>query len=464
MDSSQTESLPSGRYKTIALVSSSLAVIFMTLMSSSLNLALPTIGDEFGSDAVLLSWIVTAFVLTSAVFSLPSGRIADILGLKKIFLYGMVLYTLISAVAIFSNSSIMLIVCRAIQGTAAAMIAVNAVALVTAIYPSTERGKALGINIACVYAGSAMGPFLGGILTEHLGWRSIFVINIPVGIIVILLLIWKVKGEWRSSRGEKFDYPGSIIYGLSLIIIMYGFSQLPGIIGGVLVLTGIIGMLAFLRLESRTKSPILDINVFRNNRPFIFSNLAALISYTAIFAVSFLLSLYLQYIKGFSPGQAGLILIAQPVIQAVLSPLTGRLSDKIEPRLVASVGMALIFLGLLGFSLLSRDTTTVVIVMILIVLGMGFALFSSPNTNAVMSSITPKYLGIASAIMSTMRSVGQTFSLGITMIVMAVVIGRVAITPEYYPVFLTSFKIAFGIFAALCFIGIFTSFSRGKMH
>jgi predicted MFS family arabinose efflux permease len=197
---------------------------------------------------------------------------------------------------------------------------------------------------------------------------------------------------------------------------------------------------------------------------FTFSNLAALISYTAIFAVSFLLSLYLQYIKGFSPGQAGLILIAQPVIQAVLSPLTGRLSDKIEPRLVASVGMILIFLSLLGLSLLSRDTPTMVIVMILIVLGMGFALFSSPNTNAVMSSITPKYLGIASAIMSTMRSMGQTFSLGITMIVMAVVIGRVAITPEYYPVFLTSFKIAFGIFAALCLIGIFTSFSRGKMH
>jgi EmrB/QacA subfamily drug resistance transporter len=464
MDPVPAKSPPPAGYKTIVLVSASLAVIFLTMMSSSLNVALPTIGHEFGSDAVTLGWMVTAFILTSAVFSLPSGRIADILGLKKIFLYGMILYTLISLVAFFSSSSVMVIVCRAVQGTAAAMVAVNSIALVTAVYPPEERGKVLGINIACVYAGSALGPFIGGILTEHLGWRSIFAINIPVGLAVILLLLWKVKGEWRAGRGEKFDYPGSIIYGLALIILMYGFSRLPEVFGGVFVFIGIIGIVAFLLWESRTKSPVLDINIFRHNRVFIFSNLAALISYTAIFAVSFLLSLYLQYIKGYSAGLAGWILIAQPVIQTLFSPFSGKLSDKIEPRLVASAGMALIFSGLLAFSLISRDTSTVVIVVILMVLGLGFALFSSPNSNAVMSSIAPKYLGIASAVMSTMRSVGQTFSLGITMIVMAVIIGPVAITPEYYPAFMICFRIAFGIFAGLCLLGIFTSFSRGKMH
>jgi EmrB/QacA subfamily drug resistance transporter len=464
MMNSHPEASPVVANRTIALVSASLAVIFLTMMSSSLNVALPTIGAEFGSDAVMLGWMVTAFVLTSAVFSLPSGRIADILGLKKIFLYGMVLYTVISAVALFSNSSLMLIICRAIQGTAAAMIAVNSIALVTAIYPVAERGKAFGINIACVYAGSALGPVLGGILTEHLGWRSIFAVNLPVGIIVIILILWKVKGEWRESRGEKFDLPGSVIYGLALIAVMYGFSKLPGFQGAIFVLTGIIGMIAFLWLESRTKSPVLNINIFRNNRVFIFSNVAALISYTAVFAVSFLLSLYLQYIKGFSAGQTGAILVAQPVMQAILSPFTGRLSDRMEPRLVASMGMGLIFLGLLGLSLISSGTFIGLVIIILVVLGMGFALFSSPNSVAIMSSTNPKYLGTGSAVMSTMRSVGQTLSLGITLIVMAVVIGPVAITPEHYGEFMTCFKISFGIFAALCFAGIFTSLSRGKVH
>lgn len=464
MTSNQTDSPPSPGLKKIVLVSSSLAVIFLTMMSSSLNVALPTISHEFGADAITLGWMVTSFVLTSAVFALPSGRVADILGLKKIFLYGMLLYTFISALAVFSNSSVMLIACRAIQGTAAAMVAVNSAALITAVYPHEERGKALGINIACVYAGSALGPFLGGMLTEHLGWRYIFGINIPIGIIVILLLVWKVKGEWRGSAGEKFDYTGTIIYGLALVVLMYGFSILPGITGGILVLIGIIGLVVFLAWESRTKSPVLNISIFRNNRVFVFSNLAALVSYTAVFAVSFLLSLYLQYLKGFSPAQAGLVLFVQPVVQSVLSPLSGRLSDKIEPRRLASLGMACLFLGLLGLSLLTNDAHIALIILILVVLGIGFALFSSPNSNAIMGSVAPSRLGIASAVMSTMRSVGQTFSLGITMIVMAVIIGPVAITPDYYPAFLNSFRIAFAIFTALCLGGIYASYARGKVH
>jgi EmrB/QacA subfamily drug resistance transporter len=464
VDSLDTGTRPTGNYRTVALVAASLAVLFMTLTASSLNVALPSINREFGSDAIVLSWIVTSFVLSSAVFSVPFGRIADIVGLKKIFLYGMILFTLTSFVAVFSNSSVMLIICRSVQGLAGAMIAVNSIAMVTAIYPLKERGRVLGINIACVYAGSSMGPFLGGILTERLGWRSIFAINIPVGLLVILLLLWKVKGEWSECRGEKFDYTGSIIYGFALIVLMYGFSILPGISGGLLVILGIVGLLAFLWWESRSTVPVLNINIFRHNRPFILSNLAALISYTSIFAIAFLLSLYLQYIRALTPEQAGLVLVVQPVTQTLLTPFTGRLSDKVEPRILTSAGMALIFFGLLTFSFLSHNTPTWEVIVVLVVLGVGFALFSSPNSNAVMSSVAPKYFGVASAVMSTMRSVGQMFSMGITMIIMAVVIGRVTITPEYYPVFLTSTKIAFGAFSVLCMVGIFTSLSRGKVR
>jgi EmrB/QacA subfamily drug resistance transporter len=358
----------------------------------------------------------------------------------------------------------MLIICRSFQGLAGAMVAVNSTAMVIAIFPSNERGRALGINIACVYIGTSLGPFLGGILTEHLGWRSIFAINIPVCMLVILLLIWKVKGEWCESKGEKFDYIGSVVYGIALVALMYGFSLLPGIQGWIFVISGIIGLLIFIWLESRIDNPILDIKVFRGNKQFIFSNLASLVGYTSIFAVSFLLSLYLQYIKNFSPEQAGLVLVVQPATQAIISPLAGRLSDKVEPRIIASIGMAVVLAGLIILSFLSNNTPIVEVIVVLIALGIGFALFSSPNSNAIMSAIIPKYYGIGSAIMSTMRSVGQTFSMGITMIVMAIVIGRVKITPEYYGVFLTSTNIAFGICSFLCLGGIITSLSRGKVR
>jgi EmrB/QacA subfamily drug resistance transporter len=450
--------------KNVALAASSLGVLFVTVTGSSLNVALPSIGKEFGSDAILLGWVVTIFVLAAAVFSIPFGRIADIVGLKKIFLYGTIIFSLASLAAIFSNSTEILIVWRAVQGLAAAMIAVNSIALVTAVFPPEERGRALGINIASVYLGSSVGPFVGGLLTQHIGWRSIFAVNIPVCLLVAFLILWKVKGEWSACKGEKFDYIGSLIFGFALIALMYGFSILPGVTGGLLVAGGIIGLAAFLFWENRTKSPVLNIKIFKNNHVFILSNLAALISYTSIFAISFLISLYLQYIKALTPAQAGFVLVVQPLAQTVLSPLAGKLSDKVEPRILASVGMALIFLGLAAFAFLSNGTSIITIILILIVLGVGFALFSSPNSNAVMSSVVPKYLGVASAVMSTMRGVGQMLSMGITLIIMAVVIGRVVITPDYYQVFLNSTRIAFAAFACLCLVGVFTSLSRGKVR
>jgi EmrB/QacA subfamily drug resistance transporter len=450
--------------KTMVLVASSLAVIFITFMSSSLNVALPAISKEFGADAVLLSWITTSFVLASAVFSLPSGRIADIVGLKRIFLLGVILYTLTSAIAIFSTSTVMLIICRSIQGVAGAMVAVNSFAIVTAVFPAAERGRVLGINIACVYAGSSIGPFIGGILTENLGWRSVFAINIPAGIIVILLLLVSVKGEWREAQGEKFDYPGTIIYGLGLVALMYGFSLLPEVVGGVLIFIGIMALIGFLRWESRTTSAILNVQIFHNNRPFIFSNLAALVAYSVVFAISFLMSLYLQDIRGLSADLAGLVLVSQPVAQTILSPIGGRLSDKVEPRIMSSVGMGLLFVGLLVFSFLGSATPMVLIVGILILLGIGFGLFSSPNANAIMSSVVPKFYGVASAVMSTVRSMGQMFSMGITMTALAVIVGRVAIVPQNYAALLNSTRVVFGVFAFLCLLGIFASLSRGKIR
>jgi MFS family permease len=214
----------------------------------------------------------------------------------------------------------------------------------------------------------------------------------------------------------------------------------------------------------KTESPIFDMNLFKQNRVFAYSNLAALINYSATFAVSFLLSLYLQYTKGFGPTKAGTILISQPIIQAIFSPFAGRLSDKIEPRIVASMGMALTAAGLFSLTFLTQDTTVTFIIASLILLGFGFALFSSPNTNAVMSSIDKRFYGVASGTLGTMRVIGMMLSMGMVMIIFSVYIGRIQITPEYYPLFLKSIKLAFVIFAFLCIGGVFASIVRGKVR
>ncbi len=221
--------------------------------------------------------------------------------------------------------------------------------------------------------------------------------------------------------------------------------------------------MAFVLWEAKVESPILNINLFRKNRAFAFSNLAALINYSARFAVGFLLSLYLQIIRGLDVVPAGTILVSQPIVQAIFSPLAGKLSDMIKPRIVASIGMGLTSAGLVLFTLLNATTPLAYIVINLAILGFGFALFSSPNTNAVMSSVESRFYGVASATVSTMRLIGQVLSLGIVVIVFALFIGRVAITSEYYPLLMISVNLAFVIFSVLCFGGIFASLIRGKV-
>jgi MFS family permease len=231
-----------------------------------------------------------------------------------------------------------------------------------------------------------------------------------------------------------------------------------------LIIFGLVGLGLFVRLELRVPYPVFEVKLFSRNRLFTFSSLAALINYSATFALTFLLSLYLQYIKGIPPQYAGSILIAQPIMMAVFSPLTGRLSDKIEPRLMASVGMSITVLGLIFFGFIGPNTSNEMIVLVLAFLGFGFALFSSPNMNAIMSSVEKRYLGIASGTVATMRLLGQMVSMAIAMVVFAIFIGREPITPANYSEFLKSVRISFLIFSLLCTLGILFSLMRGELR
>ena len=450
--------------RTDALIAATLASFLTAFTGSSINIALPIIGNDFSMDAILLSWVPTSFLLAAAIFLVPIGRFADIHGRKKIFALGTAVFTTASLLAGLAPSATVLIAARALQGIGGAMISGTGVAILTSVFPSEERGRVLGINVAAVYLGLSLGPPIGGMLTQQLGWRSIFFVTIPLGLVIIAFVLWRLNGEWAEARGESFDLFGSAIYALALVALMYGFSQLPELVGAALIAAGAVGFVAFGLWELNHQSPVLNLRLFAHNRTFTFSNLAALIHYSAVFAVSFLLSLYLQYVKGLPPQQAGLVLIFQPVVQFLFSPAAGRLSDRVEPRILASLGMMLTATGLFLLVFLSPATPLWAIVADLILLGFGYALFSSPNMNAIMGSVERKSYGVASGTLATMRLIGQMLSMGIATLLFALFLGRVEITPELYPLFSTSARTAFAVFAALCVIGVFASLARGDIR
>jgi MFS family permease len=309
-----------------------------------------------------------------------------------------------------------------------------------------------------------MGPFLGGVLTQYFGWRSIFFVNVPLGIVCILLVTWKLKGDWAECKGERFDLTGSVIYGIAIVSVMYGLSVATEGAGYTLLLIGVVAGIIFVIYERRIAFPVLDMKLFTGNRVFAFSNLAALINYSATFAVTFLLSLDLQFSKGFTPEHAGLILIVQPAMQAIVSPIAGKLSDRIEPALVASAGMALTAAGLILLIFFTDTISLWYLVLCLVILGAGFGLFSSPNTNAIMSSVEKRNYGVASGMVGTMRLLGQMFSMGVAMLLFALIIGPVEITSTYYPQFQTSMHVGFILFAAFCVVGVFFSLVRGRVR
>jgi len=447
----------------IVLCATTLSAFITPFMGSSVNVALPVMAQDLSMTALTLSWVPSSFLLAAAITLVPLGRLADICGRKKFFFWGAIIFTLASLLCSWSPTATFLILARIIQGIGGAMIFSTGTAILVAAFPVRERGGILGINIAAVYVGLTIGPFVGGLLTEQLGWRCIFLFTALFGFMMLLLILFMAKEEWQSANGEHFDFTGSLLYAIALFAVMYGFSLLPDLQAGGLILFGIVCLFFFIRHQLRVPYPLLNIHLFRDNRVFAFSNLAALINYCATFAVTFLLSLYLQHIQALTPLQAGMILIAEPAVQASFSPLAGRLSDRFEPGIIASIGMALNVAGLIPLMFINFATSISYIVFCLIVLGLGFALFSSPNVNAAMSAVENKYYGIASATLATMRMIGQMFSMGITMLVFAVFLGDRPLD-QAGGLLLQCIQLIFFILGILCCAGIFASLARGKIH
>jgi EmrB/QacA subfamily drug resistance transporter len=411
-----------------------------------------------------LTWVASSYLLSAAVFTVPFGRIADIYGRRRILLYGNTIFAVFSLLSAIAWSPAVMIASRVLQGVGGAMIFATGTALLTSVFPPGERGRVLGNNVTAVYLGLALGPFLGGFLTQHFGWRSVFLVNFLLGLVLVLVVMWKLRGEWAEARGESFDGAGALLYGAALVLLMLGFSRLSTVLGAAVLSAGLLVLAGFVVWEMRSRSPVLDLSLFRVNPVFAFSSLAALIHYSATFAVTFVLSLFLQSVQGRSPQGAGFILVAQPFMMALFSPVAGRLSDRIEPRLLASFGMSLTVAGVFLLSFLRVETSSAVILAELVLLGFGFALFSSPNTNAVMSSLDKRHLGVGSGILGTMRLLGQNMSMGIVMMVLALFLGGRQVGVGTEREFLRSVHVIFWIFSGLGVVGVFASLARGRLR
>jgi EmrB/QacA subfamily drug resistance transporter len=452
---------PVSRSATLLVVCA--AHFMMPFMMSAVGVALPAIGREFGATALQLGLVETTYVLSASIFLLAMGRLGDIYGRRRVFQYGVVIFTLAGGSISLAWSIEALLVLRFLQGMGGAMVMATTLAMLTSVFPPDERGKALGIATATVYAGISCGPFFGGLLVTELGWRWIFYLCVPLGITTFLITLTKLRGEWADARGEPFDWRGSLIYAAALLLLIGGAAHLDrSAWAWVMMAAGLAGLGLFLAFEARTPYPILSITLLRDNRIFALSNLAALFNYAATFGVTFFLSLYLQYVKGLSAREAGTILIIQPVVQAVLSPWCGRLADRYPAARVATIGMALCAAGLAVAATLTAAAPLTLVMAMLALLGTGFALFSSPNASVIMGSVAPRHLGVASGLNSSMRTLGMMTSMSIITVIFAVLMAGEPVTRATQPQFLLSMRTALLVFCGLCGIGIYCSAARLK--
>ncbi len=439
-----------------------MASFLVPFMGSALNLALPQIGEEMSMNAVTLTWMATSYLMSTAILQVPFARIADMVGRRKIFLWGVFLFSACTLASGFAASAAMLLTLRILSGVGSAMMFGTSMAILTSLFPPEQRGRAMGINTAVVYSSLAAGPFLGGLLTHYFGWQSIFFVCAAVGLAVVAIGSAFIKDEWVEAKGERFDLPGTVVYAVAIFGLLFGFSALPSFWGFAWIAIGCISLTWFVAIENRSTSPLLEMKLFSGNRVFSLSSLAALINYAATSAIAFMMSLYLQYVRGFDASEAGLVLISQACVQALFSLMAGKWSDSYSPSRLATLGMAIIVAGLAGLIFISPTTPMWLLVIYMVLLGGGFGIFSSPNTNVIMSSVERRFYGQASATMGTMRLTGQAFSMGIAGMAISIMVGNNKIVPELHPDFMSSLRITFLIFFVLCLIGVYASSARKK--
>ena len=430
---------------------------FTVFAVNAVNIVIPSIAAEFHMSNIVQNWVTIIFLLVVAVLSVPAGQISGKFGLKKVTNFNIILFIIISIVNVIVTSSEQFLACRFILGISLAFINVTSMAMIVNVFPPEERGKALGINITGVYLGLSLSPVIGGILNFNLGWRSVVLFGVPFLFVILALLLTRIDEEWSSFENIPLDLKGSLAYGVGIVLFMYGFTVLNTQLGIIMTILGVIILVIFALIELRQDYPVFDIKFFKNHK-FLSANFASLCAYLATYAVTTILNYHLQYIKGFDSQTAGIILLVAPLCQVVLAPIAGRLSDKFVPQILAAIGMGLGTISLFLFSSLDSATSIEFLIISMIIYGVGFGLFSPPNTNVIMGSVPPKDTSVASAAVATMRTVGQAMSMGILTLVFAFVMGDVPIIEQYYPMLVQSCQLTCIICVVLCIASVFASF------
>ena len=457
---------------------------FMTPLDGSIvAVALPRMGPLLNLSFAASLWVQAAYLLSIAVLLIPFGRLADQHSRVRFYLAGIAIFTVASLAAALSWNGPSLIFSRILQGVGGALLYATSAAIVTSVFPAQERGRALGINVMAVYLGLSVGPPLGGFLVDHFGWPWIFLVNLPIGL-AVFLWGWRIlpSAQGPNQRRQAADAPtagGLDLAGAALLatflvglLVPLTFASEWGwgsIRVWTLLVLSILALGAFQARETHASAPLVDLDLLRRNRLFAAANLAALLNYMALYAIAILTAVQLQLVQGRSAKVTGGIMLGQPLMQACLSPLSGRLSDRVGSRLLSTAGMLLTALGMVLLALLGRSGSMLPIVAALAIVGVGMAAFSAPNTSAIMGSVDRSQLSVASAFLGTMRVTGQALSVAILGGIAASHLGaggwrlllRTGGSPEAAAAFARGYSAAMLTGAGLALLGAWASLARG---
>ena len=433
----------------LVLLTVCLGAFVAPLGMASVNVAIPTLAEDLGANAVLVSWIPTVVLISNIMFMLPAGKCADLWGRKRLFFLGVCVNAGASAVAFLAQSIEMVLVLRFIQGIGSAMMFATSMALLISVFPSDKRGLPLGLNAACVYLGLTLAPALGGWVTEAFGWRFVFLLPLPIAAVVLSILL-RVKGEWHGNQSGRFDWRGAVLFAAVAVCLALGLAGLPGVGHIALVVLAFILLALFIRMQARATTPLIRVQMFRESKLFSMSLASASLMYASSYPLGFMLSLYLQYVRGYSAGEAGQILLAQALTMAFVAPVAGRLSDFVPARWLASAGCACTLLGFALLSTLDAGTERADIVLALLLIGFGFGFFSSPNNHVVMHSAAPQEVGVAAATLNLARVMGNLVGMSMVNLLVHWHLGERAMSRAIAEPLLLTFHQAINL--ALCFL------------
>jgi EmrB/QacA subfamily drug resistance transporter len=447
---------------TVALIAVCSGYIIGPMGMASVNVAIPALAEDLQANATKVGWLPTLYLLSSVMFMLPAGKLADNFGRKRIYTLGIALNVLASLMCSLAATIDGVLVWRFVQGAAGAMIFGTGIAIITSCTPERKRGAALGIVAACVYIGLTIAPAIGGWLTELFGWRAVFYFQIPLCLALIAFIKLMLHGEWKNDERARFDWIGAGIFALFTLALVYGLSLLPSLSGALLLCVAGASLLSFLVHQSRSQSPLIRPQMFKESRVFSLSLSTSFFMYASNFAIIFLLSLYLQYIKGFSPAYAGKILMVQALAMAIVAPFAGRLADRFESRIVATIGCSIVALGFVLLNQLNMTSTATYIVCALLLVGFGFGLFSTPNNNAIMGAVKRHEVGIASASMNLSRTTGNLVGMSIVNLMMHYYLGDQSLSTEQNPALMSTISLALMMSLGFVLLACVISSLRGR--